>query len=254
MNHSPSVSLPWTYSTPAVTKAYATAPVNPTLAQSRSYVLQDLQGQVPEVEINWFLDNVLPPLNPRINLDKTYERLLKSGDIHADGHWSLWTKYPVSAAKGPENKLYQPFEKLASRIRTQSKIQEIQASAQFVCIPDRGPESTTRANASRPDCAAVRGDSVMGGFSPRKRHNIKWVDIAVPGEVKISATDERLTNDVTNLIIDHSFHTNVPQCRIVRRSYGRWRTLCARILGDDLSTGSRLKMLICASGFAVDLT
>ena len=195
----PSVSAPTSSahsinSTPASSKPHVTAPQDARLPQSRASILQELHGQVPEVEVGWFLENVLPSLPPGADILATHEGLKQQNKITAQDYWSMWPTYPLSAVGAKENALFQPFEELATAICAESKLDD-PALARFICIPDTSLETSTRANTSRPDCAAIRIDAKClknGG----KRNKMKWTDIAVPSEFKVNGTNEKDVVDV----------------------------------------------------------
>ncbi|EKM54135.1 uncharacterized protein PHACADRAFT_209951 [Phanerochaete carnosa HHB-10118-sp] len=164
---------------------------------SRGHLLHELLHQVSESELDWFFEHALPPLHPRINLTRTYFRLKKNA-INKGGYWSVWSYYPVSAGAGGENGLYGKFDTLAEKICGACNITDVPRNVKFICIPDRSPESRTRPNTSKPDCVALRADAkcmTSGLERPRRLKKLRWLDIAVPSEFKLNATNPQYARD-----------------------------------------------------------
>ena len=185
-------------STPTSGKHSATSHAS-SLDESRSTVIQELRGHVPEVEVGWFLENVLPSLPVGVDLVAVQKRLKERGAFNGEGHWALFNNYgyPLSESKAKENAIYANIEGLAQSICKASGA-EGKPFAKFVCLPDMTPKALSRPNSAKPDCAALRSGA-------NYELSVKWIDVAVPGEFKTKAADGKLQDVRSRLCCPSGF-------------------------------------------------
>ena len=193
-----------------ISQAAASAPGNLGTVAKRENMLLDLGQSVPQIPIEWFTDanGILPPLKEGINFEKVIENLIKEkvlvqGKIPPEGYWS---SFPTDPRDHPdvENIVFRPVQNIADAIRKAAGMKS--PTLVFRCNPDMSPDSSTRPdNKTKPDAYGVLADPQI---DPKSGGKPRWIDVAVPGELKKS-TSSNQDVDVSSFIFGFSFFASV---------------------------------------------
>ncbi|GJE95867.1 fungal protein kinase domain-containing protein [Phanerochaete sordida] len=171
----------------ALPKSTTSATPDADLTASQNQVLLDLWEQVPEVELGWFQQNLLPKLHKDINIRKTLEKLNNNRSAVENDRWAMFKQYPLRSAADKENIVFSPFPQLVDKICQTAGMSGKRRTVRFECIPNTTPGQTTRPNSSRPDAAAMLEIPQPG--SKHKPGDIRWIDVVAPGEFKKSPSE-----------------------------------------------------------------
>ena len=186
-----------TNDTPSKVKHVVSSPViYGHVEHGRRALIHDIGTSIPEVPIQWFKDNILPPLPKGLNLTRLIQKLKTTGFI-VDDRWSAFPKNPKFSAK-VEDVVYAPFADVATRIGRTAKslLRKRKQVVAFECNPHLIPTSNLRGNRSRPDGYGVYRSHV--NYQPQgDNQEIFWEFIVAPGEKKKNNSDADV-NDVRN--------------------------------------------------------
>lgn len=175
------------------------------LDTDRNMVMTDVDNRIPQVPLDYFRRNLLPPLHPTLNVDGVIDELKRKGTIKeivkGDTTESRWAAFPVDPADSPfsENKTFVPFADIADAVaraafstqakqgrkRKKTKQFPLKQRAAFFCNPNRTLPPTNQNNTPMPDSYALLTKPLV----PR-RDIIHWDNIAVVGEKKKYASSK----------------------------------------------------------------
>ncbi|KAI0341450.1 hypothetical protein BDW22DRAFT_1430104 [Trametopsis cervina] len=154
-------------------------------------VMDDVGGCIPQVPLKYFMDYLLPPLPPGIDVERVKRQLKRKVSMRTTAAISgdRWTsfKYDPSHEENnakSENAIFAPFAGIAKAVAQaamaiKEKGVKMKLTAAFYCNPNRTPASTNRTNTSRPD-----GYAVLKQPPELHRQEIHWDNIVIPGEKK----------------------------------------------------------------------
>ena len=206
-------TLPPVSDTPSKIKQSVSAPVicSKKLDQGREAVVQDVGSNVPEVPVQWFMDNILPRPLPNFNLPDILQRLESAGHI-TSGAWTKFDKLPAQSPK-TEDDVFAALEPIARAIGEQA-IEQAREQARdqpgstllkipeptvvFQCRPKSTPRSLRRYSASRPDGYGLYINHPSHGYSTDGRPF--WEAIVAPCEFKKKQAIEDI-NDVSVIVV-----------------------------------------------------
>ncbi|KAI0341438.1 hypothetical protein BDW22DRAFT_1485428 [Trametopsis cervina] len=174
------------------------------LEAGRKAVMADVGGHIPQVPLNYFHDNLLPPLPPGVDVERVKQELKKKTPAPISGN--RWTsfKYDPSHEKNDdksENLVFAPFGVIAKAVARAAMVVirkkglKMQQTAAFYCNPNHTPSSTNRTNTSRPD-----GYAVLKQPSEVRRQEIHWDNIVIPGEKKKHSSVKDINDNNVKII------------------------------------------------------
>ena len=158
----------------------ASVPTDVSLAQQKQVMLDDLQEKVPQVDWEFFEDNILPPLPHKIDVDSVVTKLVKKQAVTMVEGEYRWTQFALGSPKdynGHEDAIFANMSKIVSAIKGVAS--SAKAKRLFKCKPRTTPVSGTRDNNTRPDAYYLRNDAAVKDPIPR------WTNIIIPAEFKI---------------------------------------------------------------------
>lgn len=200
-----------------------TAPPRIGLDKARNNVLWDLDETVPQVDVAFFFDNLLPP-SP-LSCDMTAEDVvatLKDKGVIVKSEVEVevevkkdeekqegvrkqkrgkkqkeepkqkekkmvenWRGWGTpSATDGHEDKVFAPFAELTASIEQAAGITDRPPTISFRCNPAVHMTSKTRNNTSKPDCCGICIDAELEIDDLTEKRQPRWLDVAIPGEFK----------------------------------------------------------------------
>ncbi|EKM52665.1 uncharacterized protein PHACADRAFT_261246, partial [Phanerochaete carnosa HHB-10118-sp] len=170
--------------------------------ECRDAVCLDLNESVTVVAADDFRRQLLPELQPEIDVDAVLQQLNDDGTIQS-GRWALFPSDPEDTMTPPpnpkpvhEDEVFKKFAELARAVENAclhvSKIPVTERLCEFKCNPSRVPMCLSRHNTSRPDSYAILSSAKAVNDPTEKA---QWVEVAVPGEFKKSdSPDARWDN------------------------------------------------------------
>ncbi|KAI0925412.1 hypothetical protein AcV7_005667 [Taiwanofungus camphoratus] len=155
--------------TPAIAKQTSTASYVPgSLEQGCTFLLADIGESVPQIMVESFFDNILPPLFEGLDVDEVITALEGQGRIT---QLKRWNGFAVDPADSTEKK--------------RRDVLELQNNPNIV------PDLCSRTSRSRPDGYLVLRDRDNG---------IHWADIGLSCEYKKSAEKDAEHDNVRKVI------------------------------------------------------
>ena len=153
-----------------------------SLHDKRKSVLEDWQKMVPEVEVAWFLEHVLPNLPEKIDLNAVVNHL-KSRKVIIEGGWAAFPKDPKRDTRH-EDVVYSQLEDIFNSVVAAVNTLYPSISQQFALLvrPTRPPDSE-RGSCTKPDSSFVPVD-VARRLKKDPNGSYEWYDIAEVSEVK----------------------------------------------------------------------
>ncbi|KAF5392138.1 hypothetical protein D9757_003221 [Collybiopsis confluens] len=153
-----------------------------TLDQKRQIVIEDLKSMVPEVEVNWFFEHVLPKPIEGFNVEKVVKRLKRDGMITKKG-WKNFAMEPKKQ-KDIEDVVYSSLQPIFGGVVAATKAEYPNATQKFTLImrPNHTPFSE-RASTSRPDASVVPVE-VAERFKSDEKAPYTWYDISGTAQFK----------------------------------------------------------------------
>ena len=178
--------------TPVAVKAAYTADPDLCIDGNRRVMLEELQEEVPQVELDVFFERLLPDLRDDIRLDDVLDKLcqVQPPVLLSSGKWNHFSC--PSDFKKAKNKVYSKLVDIIDAIAAAAGIPITQRTLTFQCNANEVPISSTRANNSRPNCVGVLEGTSEGCN--------EWIYIAVPVEFK-TGTGIKEMNDVRRFYI-----------------------------------------------------
>ncbi|KAI0086004.1 hypothetical protein BDY19DRAFT_996190 [Irpex rosettiformis] len=169
--------------------------------QGRDALVGDVGSSIHEAPLQWFKDNILPPLP--MPLRSGLPTILRS--LGANGHITegRWTVFPDDPNQSPkvEDVVYAPFARVAAVIG-EAAAHELPNQSQtvvFECNPDLVPMSNLRENRSRPDGYGVY--TAHDNYQPQEDDSaIRWEFIVAPGEKKKKENDTDYNDNVRKIL------------------------------------------------------
>ncbi|KAF5379622.1 hypothetical protein D9757_009220 [Collybiopsis confluens] len=150
-----------------------------TLEQKKKILIQDLNGMVREVQVEWFLENVLPDFD----FGAVVRELRKSGMITA----SEWKAFPNNPKDDPrhETKVYSQLNSVFDAVIETTNSLYPGQTQQFslVMLPDR-PASSEGTLRTEPDATFLSTNIARDLNADEKKVPYSWYDIANPAEFK----------------------------------------------------------------------
>ncbi|KAI0954296.1 hypothetical protein AcV7_007565 [Taiwanofungus camphoratus] len=144
------------------------------LEEGRVAVIQELGESIFEVSVQFFLDNIFPPLRPEFDLDGVIQTLKDQNNISQSGRWRSFPVNP-SALLSNENVTFKPLEDIVRQIAMAGGLGGNGRLLDFEINPNRTPKSEFRDSTSRPDGYLILCD---------KQDGVHWTDIALCAEYK----------------------------------------------------------------------
>lgn len=170
------------------------------LNTGRNTVTTNAGTHIPQVSLDHFCRNLLPPLHPTLNVDRVIEELKRNGTIKefskGDTKEYRWAFFPVNPADSllSENKTFAPFADIADAVAQaaftmqvknkkrkakKKKTFQLKQRTAFYCVPNRTPLATDRRNTSM-----LAGYALLTKPLVPRRDITHWDNIAVMGEKK----------------------------------------------------------------------
>lgn len=152
------------------------------LGDKRDAVIEDLGNMVPEVDLDWFFENLLPPMPKGIDTATVVEQLRKSGVVTENG-WAGFSLNPQDERRH-EDVVFAQLQPIFKAIS--DTVQELDPSLQqtftLLLQPTKYPTSE-RACTSKPDnCWVAIEDVERIKNDPGRFYT--WYNIAGPAEDK----------------------------------------------------------------------
>ncbi|KAI0086023.1 hypothetical protein BDY19DRAFT_1050220 [Irpex rosettiformis] len=195
-------TFPPAHDTPSKPKHTISAPVIRGHAeQGRDALAEDVGSSIHEAPLQWFKDNILPPLPTRLRsgLPAVLRSLEANGHI-TEGRWTVFPNDPNQSPK-VEDVVYAPFARVAAVIG-EAAAHELPNQLQtvvFECNPDLVPISNLRENRSRPDGYGVY--TAHDDYQPQEDNSaIRWEFIVAPGEKKKKENDTDYNDNVRKIL------------------------------------------------------
>lgn len=215
---------------PKAKKGVSAHAIHGGLAHARKATMFDLGDVIPEVPLDWFQTNILPPLPPVLaqdSLDLVMKELRRRGAFTGSQESQnsreppespesqdqgsrvqksqVWSKFSTKPSlqtgldKGEDN-VFKSFQGLAFEIGQAAEAVlssgDAQQLVEFRCNPSMSLMSTLRDNQSRPDSYGVY--KKHPSFENRKTsQKVYWELVVAPGEFKKKKDDMNARNDVS---------------------------------------------------------
>ncbi|KAF5370176.1 hypothetical protein D9757_010613 [Collybiopsis confluens] len=138
---------------------------------------------VPEVEVEWFFENVLPSPIPDFNVKVVAQELRKSKMITASG-WNAFSGNPKDDSRH-ENKVYGQLTSVFDAVMEATKSLYPVHTQHFalVMLPNR-PPSSDRTSRTEPDATFLPTNIASDLKADEKEASYSWYNIANPAEFK----------------------------------------------------------------------
>ncbi|KAF5390001.1 hypothetical protein D9757_003900 [Collybiopsis confluens] len=150
-----------------------------TLEQKRTVLIQDLDEMVPEVEVEWFFENILPDPIEGFDVGAVVLELRKSGTITASG----WEAFPNNPKDDPrhEDRVFSQLNSVFDAVieTTNSLYPGHTQQFSLVTLPNR-PPSSERTSRTEPDANFLPTDIARDLSADEKKAPYSWYDIANP--------------------------------------------------------------------------
>ena len=148
----------------------------------REVVVEDVGPAVPQVTLQWFMDNIMPRLPPNLNIPAVIQELKNKNKI-ASGKWVDFSTAPADRLEH-EDDVFDALKTVADAIAEAAKSvshKPPEPTVAFECRPRDTPVSLRRHNKSRPD---GYGLYVKHPSYNADKKSVFWETIVVPWEVK----------------------------------------------------------------------
>ncbi|KAI0942787.1 hypothetical protein AcV7_010360 [Taiwanofungus camphoratus] len=169
------------------TASYVTGNLN----QGRTALLIDIGESVPQISIESFLNNILPPLPEEVDVDEVIAKLKKQGHITRSNRWRAFTVDPRHS-RLTEDKAFDPLKEISNAIvKATAKLTRADYVLELQNNPNVIPSSYTRSSKTRPDgCLILR----------RRGDAIRWADIGLSCEYKKLTSKKEEYDNVSKVI------------------------------------------------------
>ena len=190
--------------TPYKAKHATSAPViyADGLDEGRDAVVADVGSVVPQVTIQWFMDNIMPRLRPDLDISAVVQKL-KDNKTIVSGTWADFPTAPADCLEH-EDDVFDSLETVAAAIRNAATAvcsRKLKPAVVFKCRPRDMPVSKRRENTSRPD---GYGLYVKHRSNHGNRKRVFWETIVSPWEVKKRERVEDINDVSTDMTLIHS--------------------------------------------------
>ena len=166
--------------------------VDGTIEGTRRSLRYDSSFGIPQIDVNLFVDHLLPPLKGGINVEGLVSSLKSEGLITSEGKWRQFETDP-SKRDEPEHVVFGPLAEICERLRHQaSKTTSLEPTFLLAVLPNSAQNPATTYT-TRPDAyfilreAEERAQRAMDKETKARW----WYDIALTLECK----KERGTED-----------------------------------------------------------
>ncbi|KAI0922896.1 hypothetical protein AcV5_009763 [Taiwanofungus camphoratus] len=165
--------------------------VTGNLDQGRTALLIDIGESVPQISIESFLNNILPPLPEEVDVDEVIAKLKKQGHITRSNRWRAFTVDPRHS-RLTEDKAFDPLKEISNAIaKATAKLTGADNVLDLQNNPNVIPSSYTRSSKTRPDgCLILR----------RRGDAIRWADIGLSCEYKKLTSKKEEYDNVSKVI------------------------------------------------------
>ncbi|KAI0943406.1 hypothetical protein AcW1_002575 [Taiwanofungus camphoratus] len=169
------------------TASYVTGNLN----QGRTALLIDIGESVPQISIESFLNNILPPLPEGVDVDEVITKLKKQGHITRSNRWRAF-KVDPRHSRLMEDKAFDPLKEISNAIvKATAKLTGADNVLDLQNNPNVIPSSYTRSSKTRPDgCLILR----------RRGDVIRWADIGLSCEYKKLTSKKEEYDNVSKVI------------------------------------------------------
>lgn len=172
--------------------------------------MDHVSGHISQVPLEYFYDNLLPPLRPGLDVTSVIQRLkMNTRGKKPEIKGRRWRSFPCNPSESSysEARVFAAFAGIATAVAqaalsmSENKSDLLKQTTIFYRNTNYAPPCTNRTNASRPDGYALLKKPLV----PR-RGIIHWDNIAIPGETtKYSGYD-----NINNVCV--SFHNRLALC------------------------------------------
>ncbi|KAI0924857.1 hypothetical protein AcV7_007226 [Taiwanofungus camphoratus] len=160
------------------------------LEEGRVAVIQELGESIFEVSVQFFLDNIFPPLRPEFDLDRVIQTLKDQNNISQSGRWRSFPVNPA-ASWSNENVTFKPLEDMVRQIAMAGGLGGNGRLLDFENNPNHTPKSELRDSTSRPDGYLILHD---------KQDGVHWTDIALCAEYKKRKSIDDRNDNVRKIV------------------------------------------------------
>ncbi|KAF5381250.1 hypothetical protein D9757_007908 [Collybiopsis confluens] len=189
------------------------------LEQRRKIVIEDLNGMIPEVEVDWLFNHVLPDPIQGFDPVAVVKRLQESGAITANG-WQALPQDP-KADRRHEDELYAQLGSVFNAVieATNSLHPNHTQHFSLIMLPKR-PPSSERASKAQPDASFYLAHLAKALKTEPKTAVYSWYNSASPGEFKkdLESSVTKRNENVSKIVKGLQFIMSVDPCR--RFSFG----------------------------------
>ncbi|KAI5117344.1 hypothetical protein M0805_006243 [Coniferiporia weirii] len=185
---------------------------NGTLDERRAAILSDLGQSIPEVDLDFFTNNVLPPLRDGFNVDEIVTSL-ESKKIIKEGRWEWFEEDPMRK-QCTETEAFKPvvdiFESIVRAANEKSHGHEQTLTLRMA--PNSAPVSE-RSNRTRPDGFMILKEA-EDKFGSDEKARRSWYDLALAFETKKDGSDPLQRDDNVSKQVYSMQHTmSIDPCR-----------------------------------------
>ncbi|KAJ3851160.1 hypothetical protein EV368DRAFT_65983 [Lentinula lateritia] len=183
------------------------------LDDKRDAVIEDLGNMVPEVDLDWFFENLLPPMPKGVDTATVVEQLRKSGVITENG-WAGFSLNPQDERRHEDvvfAQLQPIFEAISDTV--QELYPSLQQTFTLLLQPTKYPTSE-RACTSKPDnCWVAIEDAERIKNDPGRYYT--WYNIAGPAEDKKlpESSREQRNKNVAQIVFNMQQIMSLDPCR-----------------------------------------
>ena len=160
-------------------------------------VVEDVGPAVPQVTVQWFMDNIMPRLRPNLDISAVIQKLKDNKTILSKS--GTWADFPTAPAECLEHEddVFDSLETVAAAIGKAARAvwsTKRKPAVVFKCRPRDTPVSKRRINSSRPD---GYGLYIKHRSNHGNRKRVFWETIVSPWEAKKKERIEDI-NDVSS--------------------------------------------------------
>ncbi|KAI5116305.1 hypothetical protein M0805_004646 [Coniferiporia weirii] len=181
-----------------------------TLEERRSAVIDDLGRAIPEIDLQFFLENILPPLRDGFNPTDIVNSLGEGGDI-INGYWKLFEKEPKNMHGTHEPLAFGLLASLFDTIvQAANKKSYTHSQTLTLCMERNLTPYSEKGSTNRPDGCMVLKDA--------ESTRLSWYDLGLTMEVK--KLDQRGSRDdnIGKQIFNMQYLMSLDPCR--RSTFG----------------------------------